>query len=429
MSFLRSLYEVVTLPVSLLLGPLFMLRARGRARLWERYGEWRLGFETREIIWFHGASFGEINGLLPVIREVKKRFPTHALLVSATSVTGPQRAEGVADHVRLLPFDNPLWISRALRGLKIKALILGETEIWPGLLHDMHSRGVPICIVNGIVSDYTFSSYQSMRPLIGENIASLSLVLAADDKSAGRYVSLGARPEVVRTSGNSKYDLHPSVETREEALKLRQRFFDNERPVLVLGSLRPGEEAVWFEALRDYAVSGQSVGHCPFNVIVAPRHREKFDYFSQKLEQYDLVHKRWSRTETQQFFPPEADSIVLLDAMGMLEKVYSFADLVFVGGTLADFGGHNPLEPAAYGACLVIGPHTSKIAEIVQTLQQRDALLRVRDSKDARDVIESLIENRRELQAKGERAREVWQEYAGAAGRIAEELSKLISAV
>jgi 3-deoxy-D-manno-octulosonic-acid transferase len=153
MAFFRGIYLTLGFVGSLAALPLFLLHPRGRQRIWERYGRWNLS--QSGVIWFHGASVGEILGLIPIIQKWRERHPAHCILVTATSATGLERAACCAHHTRLLPFDHPFWIRRALKNMRIEAFVFGETELWPALLEELQRRAVPLILVNGRLSEFS----------------------------------------------------------------------------------------------------------------------------------------------------------------------------------------------------------------------------------------------------------------------------------
>lgn len=425
MRILNQLYNAAAFLLSIPAGGLFLLKRRGRARLLDRYGLWGLSSELQEgerLVWFHGASMGEVNGLAPVIREFRRRFPGFRVLLTATSISGMEKGREVADFVRLLPFDSRPWIHSALGRLPLEVLVISETEIWPGLLEYLQRRAVKVALINAIISEYSYRNYCALKPLLAGVVDALKLVLTMDERSRERFIELGVASDRVRTAGNSKYDLSPSISSREAALDLRAQFFGSTHAVLTLGSLRPGEDDLWFPALAEKWLGSEKL-----NVVVAPRHREKFEHFAGRLETAGLPFVRWSERRRQG--RPVAQSkgeIVLLDTLGDLESVYSFSDVSFIGGTLVDWGGHNPLEAAAYGSVIVLGPYVSRIADIVEILRRHAGLLEVRLAEDAGRLIENLSAGQIDTASAGRGARQAWEEASGATARILDGLAELL---
>lgn len=406
----NQLYSAATLAASVPLYPLFLSRARGRARIGERYGYWSLNLE--DCLWIHGASVGEMNGLTPVMRAIKHAAPGLPLLATATSVTGLEKAAPVSDVQRLLPFDSQLYLSRALARVRPRAFVFAETELWPGLLNYLRQREVPRLLVNARMSDHSFPRYRMLKPIVQPLLSGLDQILVSDQISEERFLALGAPRERVLVVGNAKYDLSPALTAPDEINKLRRWLFSEEWPILVLASLRPGEEEVWFTALSRAYAAGANL-----NVIIGPRHQEKFAFFAERLDAFGLKFIRRSEASAE---GPAASGvpILLLDTMGELNRMFAVADAAFVGATLIPIGGHNPLEPAMYGACPVLGPYTQNVSDITDSLQRAGALIRIGSEADIAEVIELVVDRSDALREKGARAKQVWQQYCGATSRI-----------
>ncbi len=404
------IYSILTTFVSLLACPLFMLRARGRARLWERYGLWDLNDSEGEVIWFHAASLGEVNGIIPLIRLWRSRFPKQRILLTSTSVTGLRRAEGEAHILRLLPFDAPAWIFLAVSKLSISKFIFAETEIWPALLTYLKRREVPIFLVNGRISDYTLRRYSLLSFFFSRLLRKVDLLCVSDQESADRFLLLGADPAQIEICGNGKYDFEPKIRDAEEARRFAATFFSNDLPVLTLGSLRPGEEALWFKGIKQARAAGAR-----FNLIVAPRHLEKAPYFEAELLKLSISYATRSAANV------DADTI-LLDTVGELEAIYSFSQLSFIGGSLEDFGGHNPLEAAFYGSCIVLGPYVKNIRSIVRSLEANNGCIRISDITDITNLLDELMSKPYVLSEIGANAKRTEAKIRGASERILEKI-------
>ena len=416
MTFGRRLYGIATFAISIPLFPLLLLKKRSRERVLERYGIWNLSLP--ECAWFHGSSMGEINGLLPVIRKFKEKYPELPVLVTATSATGAEKALSVTPHVRLLPFDSKVWLRQALKKVSPRVFVFAETELWPELVDLLHERRVPMYLVNSRISDRSWPNYQRMKGYIAPLLKKLSAVLVSSRQSADRFIQLGADSSLVEVLGNAKYDVKPALSSSEEAMRLKSRFFKEDLPVLVLGSLRPGEDAVWFPAIRKCFRQGMK-----FGVVIAPRHLEKVGFFSNELNSAGLEFSLWAEIKQGARGPVDGEHpVVMLDTMGELNSVYGMADLAFVGATLVNIGGHNPLEPAAYGACVLVGPYCQNVSDVLAAMKENDAFVMVASQSDAEDVAAKMANRDASLRQIGERGRAVWQSYTGASEKILERI-------
>ncbi len=409
MGLLDKCYNVLTLGTSLALFAPFAVSARGRVRLLERYGLWRVR-TPKPVLWFHAASVGEVNGLLPLLKAVREKYSGNALLLSATSPEGLSKGEQSVDFARLLPFDSRLWYRCAARGLNFEMCLISETEIWPAMLAVLKEKGIPTVLVNARLSDYSWNKYRRLRPLTKRLFQEISLVCAVDQVSAERFLALGVPSQRVRICGNSKYDTSPRYALSDKPARKR-KYFNNDFPVLTLGSLRSGEETTWFPAIARAKAEGLN-----FNVAIAPRHLTRLSYFEEKLRAFQISFCK---------APVGADcGVLLMDRFGALEELYSISDLAFVGGTLVDWGGHNPLEPAMYGVGVLFGPYTSKISEIRVALESRGGCGPLTDNESAYQYILKLCDESTTSQM-GQAAFSVFNEFSGATNRIVEALDGL----
>ena len=384
--------------------------ARGRRRYAERFGSW--GEVSRSEWWMHGASVGEVQGLLPLIVEVRARSPQEAILLTSTSPTGLDRAGESVNTKRLLPIDVPWCVRRALSSVDTKRFVLAETELWPVLLRELLTRGMPCHIVNGRISDYTLRRYQILRSVFSPLLERVSSVCVASEGQRDRYRALGVRPDVIHVTGHTKYDSAPKVREHISRVELSREFFgenDTDAPIVTLGSVRPGEESVWLEAVQALNRNERRL-----KVILAPRHMEKVSYFTEVLRKSGLSWARWSERELG-----ASCEVVLLDVMGRLEEAYAVASLAFIGGTLVDIGGHNPLEAAMYKVPVVVGPYTSVISDVLDDMRSAQALTELQVGEKVHPLLERVVHGDPALREAGERGYRVWSHHRGAAQRVA----------
>lgn len=416
---LSSVYEISATAAVPLVAAGLALSGRGRRRYGERFGSW--GELPALQWWMHGASVGEVQGLLPFVSELRSQRQDQKILLTSTSPTGLDRGGEAFNYRRLLPLDVGFCVRRALASVVADRFVLAETELWPTLLRELAIRGVPCHIINGRISDYTLRRYRLLRGLFAPILQNFRTVCVANDVQRERYLELGVRPDTIHVTGHTKYDCEPRVTGEVARAELRASFFPGESqttPIVVLGSLRPGEEDEWFSAIATLQSQGNKL-----KVIIAPRHMEKVDHFIRKLDSSGCAWARWSDQRTDSF---GRHDILLLDTMGKLEEAYSVAQLAFIGATLVDIGGHNPLEAAMYGVPVVVGPHISVIRELVEDMRGVGGIVEVENSTglsaDLSAVLSGLLMRvvardpvLAELGLQGQR---VWLKHRGAARRV-----------
>lgn len=398
--------------MSLPVGIVFLFHSRGKVRLYERFGFWSP--ITTPVIWLHGASVGEVNGLLQLIPGLRSNYPDFKILLTATSATGLTRAQGAVDYDRLIPFDAYPWIWLATRNLSVKQFIFSETEIWPGMLAYLQKKNVPCFMVNATITDFTYKKYLFISWLLRPVLRALQGVAAANQLSKERLETLGVPCSKIESTGNSKYDSTPTPIDPQEVAASKQRLLGTSKPVIVLGSIRPGEEKFWYPVLQTTSES--------ILWIIAPRHAEKFDYFAGGLQSLRIPFTRWSALSAGGVVDT---SVLLLDAMGFLGQMYAIADIAFIGGTLIPgIGGHNPLEAAGYGTPVILGSYYRNVSAIVDEMRDSDGCFCVSSVHDIQGLVDRILSNDPEVVAVGKRGAIIAEKNRGATDRIHSFLTK-----
>ena len=419
--FWSQLYSCAVIVISPLVGVGLLCKSRGRVRCGERFGVWeKSNCSEGPTIWFHGASMGEVRGLVPVIKLFKERHPTIRTLLTSTSPTGLEVARTEVDEIHILPIDTVSFHIRAIGKRNILGLIINETEVWPSLLLVARTKKIPTFLVNARISDMTIKRYEKLRFLLRESLPQFTRVLTGTKESFDRYLSLGCTESQLRIIGNSKYD-GVRVVSEGEREDFRNRFGFDSAPILCLGSIRDGEEAPWIAAIKALHNDGFK-----FHTIVAPRHREKFEYFATILTASNMPFTRYTTWEKRSIDSYEGNKILLLDTYGKLLEAYSVSSIAFIGATLLNIGGHNPFEAAAQGVPVIVGPYVQNIKNEVADLARVGALTTVRDKGDIVEVLRNCFTHPKDFMQKGRQGAIQWSQHQGSALRIMEELESNI---
>lgn len=403
--------------------------------LGERLG--RLPFvqaDGKPIIWLHCVSVGETQAARPLARALLKKYPTYALVVSTTTTTGQRVARDVfredAAAVFYFPFDWAWTVRRALKRINPSLVLIMETELWPRFLRECRRQQIPVAIVNGRLSERSFRRYKFIRRFIGRVVADLALALMQSDSDAGRLRALGMQPARVLVSGNVKFDAGVNEAEHSLTAQLRERFeFADKRPLIVAASTHAPEERVVIEAFRK--LLDASLPHRP-RLLIAPRHPERFAEVASLL---DSSGYQWARRSNPASASDAACDIILLDTIGELRAVYPLAQLVFVGGSIAHVGGHNVLEPAAAGACIITGPHTANFTAIMRAFLDAQALVQLSQYPEAEyaaalaHVCARLLADHQQRHGLAENAKAALQQNRGATERSVSLLAPLLKAL
>lgn len=394
-----------------------------REGLLERLGvvpaRFRERFGTRPVIWIHAVSVGEVLAVSRLVAELDAALPGYQVLISTTTQTGQAlaRQRFGAARVFYCPLDLFWAVGAWLNAVRPKLLILAETEFWPNLLAGCYRRGIPVAVVNARISDRSWPRYRFLRGVWEGFLSRLTVVLAQTQVDAERLLALGCRPGCVSVTGNLKFD----VRAGEEAAATRLlRTLAAGVPLLVAGSTIEGEETAVLDAHRAIVAAGQ-----PLITVLAPRHPERFDYVAARLDASGIPWVKRSAWNGKEAGSLPAGHIVLLDTIGELASVYSLAAVAFVGGSLVQAGGHNPLEPAQFGVPILMGPNYANFRAITDDLLVARALRIVRREELA-GVVAELLAEKDMAGAMGERARAVFEQQSGATARSVAAITALL---
>jgi len=407
-----------------------------REGMWERLGRVRGGRgghfkgkrparfdQDRPLIWVHAVSVGEVLAVSRLVKSLDAALPEYVVAVSTTTRTGQTlaRERFGANRVFYCPLDLPWAVRSWLNALQPKLLVLAETEFWPNLLQGCFRRGVPVVVVNARISDRSWPRYEMLRSLWKPILGRLSRVLAQTETDAVRLRSLGC-PETVKVAGNLKFDVRVAKEA-EVTRMLRPAQAPAQVRFLVAGSTLEGEESALLDAWPRLLEV-----HPDLAMVLAPRHPERFAAVAALL---DRSGSRWIRRSAWKTTPPDPrnplrpDEILLLDTIGELASVYSLAAVAFVGGSLVPAGGHNPLEPAQFGIPIVMGPHYANFRAITEDLMAHDAV-RIAAPGELAQTLLRLLAGPDDAGAMGARARQVFEQQAGATERCVQAIRELL---
>jgi 3-deoxy-D-manno-octulosonic-acid transferase len=443
-------YSVLMGLAALLTAPYLLIQGLRHGKYLSNLGE-RLGFSLPALeklpadrpgaIWIHAVSVGEALSGVALAKRMKEAYPKRPLIVSATTLTGHALAKErmpFADAVIYFPFDWAFCVRRVLDAVKPALAIVLETEIWPNFLHESKKRNIPVIFVSGRISDRSFVRYQKylglfgfyLRPFLASALCNAAAFLMQTPVDADRIRALGAPAERVKVSGNLKYDMvlpdaTPLSLWLAEECKRRQRW-----PVIVAGSVVATEEPL---ALLAFGVVQGDFRNAL--LVLAPRKPERFAPAAEFIEE---SHRKFvRRSELPVAGPgiflkqaansngiPDDATVVLLDSIGELAPLYALADGAFVGGSLVEAGGHNILEPAAFGKVPVFGPSMENFAEIAARFVQAGAAIQVESPEDAGVEWIHLLKDPEKMKRMGAAAKRLVESSRGALDRVMAEVAK-----
>ncbi|MCI0339179.1 MAG: 3-deoxy-D-manno-octulosonic acid transferase [Acidobacteria bacterium] len=394
-----------------------------------------LNANSRPTIWLHAVSVGETLAAGSLVKALRVRFPQHRLIISTTTATGQTVARArmaEADGFCFFPFDWRFCVRRALDTIQPQILILMESELWPNFLSECRQRDIPVLVANGRISDRSFVRSQKFGFFVRRLFRLVTRFAMQSQVDAERAIRLGAPPNRVSVSGNIKYDIGVTSESRgfaEVARSLAEVFALSSAPLVVAGSTSDGEEEIVLSAFKQIR---EEMGLEKTRLLIAPRHPERFGDVVRMLDSSRLKYVRRSTIEQERVAEAQAADCIFLDTVGELAALYRFASVVFIGGSLVPKGGHNILEPALYAKPIIVGPYMENFREITNDLLGRDALIQLRGeseeeliSKLKTTLIELLTDQGR-AQRLGENARRTIEDNSGATARTLALVVELI---
>jgi len=420
-SALLVLFLLLTLPYWLLQ----MLRhGKYRAGLRQRFGAVPPALAipgSKPTIWVHAVSVGEVIASSAVIASLRQKFPGHRVFISTTTSSGQKLAAQRfgAENVFYFPLDFAFAVRPYLDALRPELIVIAETEFWPNFLRHAKRSGARIAVVNCRISDRSLPGYKRFRfwlpSLLAKTLANVDVFLAQTDGDQKRLVEIGAAAAKVTVAGNLKFDVAPPP-LPKIVPSLRESFAHSAAgPILVCGSTLEDEEGSLLSAFRNILAN-----HPKAVMILAPRHPERFSEVGDLVEK--LGFRMWRRSLWSG--EPLAGGVLLLDSIGELATTYSLATVAFVGGSLVPRGGHNILEPALYGAPIVIGNHYENFRDVVNFFASCNAV-RIVGLAELPLVFMDLIENAGERATLGRNALAALESQRGATDRTVAALMKL----
>lgn len=348
---LYSIYRAVSSALTPVLRPYLKRRAgRGKedpARIDERFGVTELPRPEGQLIWLHGASVGETMSALPLLRALLDANPNaHALFTSGTVTSAGLLAERLPKRAfhQFMPLDQPAAIKRFLAHWKPNLALWIESELWPNTLEAIREANIPAALVNARLSEKSFAQWKRARGLSERMLSAFSMALAQTEETGQRLEALGARG--VAVTGNLKAAAGPLPAAPEALQQLKDMI--GERPVLAAASTHPKEEE-----MLGRVYTALKAERPDLLLVLAPRHPERGPEIAEALRGQGLaVSRRAAKVRVM-----AETNVYLMDTIGELGLLYRTAPFAFVGGSLVEHGGQNPLEAARLGLSVLHGPH------------------------------------------------------------------------
>ena len=389
-----------------------------RARKLERFGFFKAP-NLKNSIWVHAVSVGEVLAAEPIIREIQKRYPDKDIVVTSMTPTSSALIRklfgGTVFHV-YAPYDLPWLVDAFLRRVKPAFLIIMETELWPNTIHRTRLRGCPVVLANARLSERSARGYHRLKPAVGWMLNELRLVLCQHQNDARRFASLGIDTDKISVTGSVKYDLD-IAESHLIKGRAHKQALGEQQKIWIAASTHEGEDARLLKIHRALRKVFPDVV-----LVLVPRHPERFEgvYHLAMSQEF----KTYRRSECE--FIPADSEVFVVDAMGELLDFYAASTIAFIGGSLVEVGGHNPIEPGALGLPIIMGPYVFNFEAICQQLASVGGLYLAEDDASLQAYLILLMSDPEKARAMGKAALGEIEASKGAVIRVVDALTPLL---
>lgn len=349
---------------------------------------------TGPAIWFHAVSVGEVLLLRTILPAYRTVHPEAEIWISTTTHTGHAVArEKYPDcQVIYFPFDLTWSVRRTLDRVRPTMIVLVELELWPNFIRQATDQRIPVILINGRMSERSFRGYRRIAWMMRGLLRQLTIIAVQTEEYGQRLMALGAPADRVIVTGSTKYDGLISDRQNPRSQEIRTAFgIAANETVFIAGSTQAPEEAYaldTYEALRPTFPQ--------LRLVLVPRHQERFQEVAELVRSRDLP--LWCRTDgtcpNHARSTPTSDAqppVLLLNTLGELAACWGLADIAFVGGSLTNRGGQNMIEPAAYGAAVLFGPHTANFRQVVELLRGAHAAIVVHSPEELTQTVTRLL--------------------------------------
>lgn len=378
--------------IQLLLSPLILLalpfvlflRPSKSKNLFERLG---IGLQpvakTPEtpVVWIHALSVGEVVSVFPLVQALRKKHPDMIIVFSSTTASGRELAASRIARLGIDVISSPLDLLPVvllfLKRLRPDLFILVETDFWPNLLYSLHDRNIPALLVNGRISQKSMQSYNRFSFFFKPMFKKFTKICMQTSEDSSSMLSLGIDQEVIQTPGNLKYAIAEATTDNHPRTPLKKV---KGHLLILCGSTHPGEEFVLIDA---FCTLRNEYPH--IRLAIAPRD------ISRTKEIEDAAKDRGLKVGCYSKDAHFGQDCLIIDTIGDLQYLYPVADIAFIGGSMVDLGGHNPLEAARHGVPTIFGPYMDNFSEISKDLLEQEASFQVTGKDTLQQVLETLI--------------------------------------
>lgn len=376
----------------------------------------RLGFLSDDLqaggVHVHCVSVGEINTARPLIELILELYPHLPLTLSTSSVSGALHAQNTfADRVQhcYLPIDIPFCMRLFCNKIKPILSLVTEIEIWPNLVYQLHKQETPIVLINARMTQQVLKRYKRFSSLFRPTLRQIDYVCAQDLQSFQNFIKFGLYKQQLRLSRNMKFDMAPRLDDHQLGRHIVEHFDLHKRKIIVAAYTHYPEESI---LLNEFIRLQSEISN--LTLVMIPHHPNRFDSVKQTISACGLTFVSASDIENNDWVCNHSPECVLIDKVGWTKACYSIAHVAFIGGTLVDQGGYNPLECAQFSKPIVMGPNISNNPSICEKLKAQSALQLVENESALYEALKHWLLHEEHAQMDGERGSKVIVQNVGA---------------
>ena len=393
---------------------------------YRRHWAQRLGLgradSPKNVVWIHAVSVGEVLAAQTLIQSLLNDENSRPILLTTTTPTGRDMARrlfGKTVNCSYLPYDLPGSVRRFLNTMRPAITVIMETEIWPNLYHHLHLRRIPLLLLNARLTERSLKRYLKLPGLARATIRCVARIGAQTEADAQRFIRLGARQQQLLITGNLKFS-RQLPEDFDKRVSVLATSLGPERLIWVAGSTHRGEEQRVLEAHRRILQR-----HPDALLLIVPRHPERASELSVLIRKAGMGYAYFSRMSKR----AEAAAVMVVDTLGDLMYLYGMARAAFVGGSLTDKGGHNPVEPLLAGVPVITGPSVGNFQAVYQQLSSTAAVRIVRSETELAERVCELFTDQSQRDCAAQAALQVIEENRSALQRCLELLHTELAAL
>ncbi|AAZ25835.1 3-deoxy-D-manno-octulosonic-acid transferase [Colwellia psychrerythraea 34H] len=358
-----------------------------RQRLFERLGFFPKPYKQGGIV-VHAASVGEVIALKSFIEKLLVNYPDLPITITSFTPTGSAQITklfGRRVQHGYLPLDIFPCTTLFLHRLKPKMIIFMETELWPNLIAQCDQHQIKLLLINGRLSKKSLTSYQKLSALMAPCLNRFDMILTQSQENLTHFLQLGAHQSRCVNSGNLKFDISVNEQVINKKAELAKLLFADDsqakRTVWLVASTHEGDEAITLTAFKELLSQYPSL-----LLVLVPRHPERFEQVANLC-----LTKQLSLAKRSENTIINNEQVWLLDSLGELMAAFALSDIVTMGGSFSEVGGHNPLEPALFNKPVIVGHNMSNFNEIMQQLRQENAIIELTNNTPTNESSAQLV--------------------------------------